>query len=174
MLKQLIPPGFCLKCDICCRFLDRFSQMRPYFLYEEIEKVRGRHLKPFKKSRVSLISLIRRKNMYLCPYFYPKKNSCAIYNIRPFDCRLYPFLLSHKDGRVSLCADLNCPFIKQNIKNKYLKDYISYLKKIFSDEKIINKVLKNKTLIGTYTDGVAFLARLKRLSEKLHEHKEKP
>ena len=140
MIKQLIPAGFCLKCDICCRFMDRFSQMRPYFLYEEVEKAGKHSLKPFKKSRASLISLVRHKNMYICPYFYPKKNSCAIYNIRPFDCRLYPFLLSHKDGGVFLCADLNCPFISKNIKNKSLKDYTFYLKKIFSNEKLINKI----------------------------------
>ncbi len=171
MTKQLIPPGFCLKCDICCRFLDRFSQMRPYFLYEEMEKAREVHLKPIKKRRASLISLIRCKNMYICPYFYPKKNSCSIYRIRPFDCRLYPFLLSHKDGGVFLCADLNCPFISKNIKNKSLKDYMAYLKKILSDKKLINKILENKALIGTYVDNIAFLARLNRLSKKLHENK---
>jgi Fe-S-cluster containining protein len=154
--------------------MDRFSQMRPYFLYEEIEKARKHSLKPFKKSRASLINLIRHKNMYICPYFNTKENGCAIYKIRPFDCRLYPFLLSHKDGGVFLCADLNCPFINKNIKNKSLKDYTFYLKKIFSNEKLINKILKNKALIGTYADDVVFLARLKRLSKKLHAHKEKP
>jgi Fe-S-cluster containining protein len=148
--------------------------MRPYFLYEEIEKVGKHSLKPFKKGRALLISLIRHKNMYICPYFYPKENSCAIYKIRPFDCRLYPFLLSHKDSGIFLCADLNCPFINKNIKSKSFKDYISCLKKIFSDEKLINKILKNKALIGTYVDDVVFLARLKRLSKKLHAHKEKP
>ncbi|MBM3254576.1 MAG: YkgJ family cysteine cluster protein [Candidatus Omnitrophica bacterium] len=169
-IDQIIPRGFCLRCDICCRFLDRLSAMRPYFLNEEIAKIEKSTSRIFKKNTGgSFIKLVRFNNMYICPYFNFKKNICSIYKNRPFDCRLYPLLLMRKDNEVFLCADLNCPFIKENLNNEILKNYAVYLKEIFAKEKTIKTIARNKKLIGNYVQDVVFFLKLSGLSKNLND-----
>ncbi len=35
---QIVPPDWCFKCDVCCRFPESTSFLAPYFTAEEISK----------------------------------------------------------------------------------------------------------------------------------------
>ncbi|HZH48759.1 MAG TPA: hypothetical protein VFD86_03230, partial [Nitrospira sp.] len=37
-VPQLVPSSVCLRCDVCCRFPDVDSPLRPYFTSEEISQ----------------------------------------------------------------------------------------------------------------------------------------
>ncbi|HKT34965.1 MAG TPA: hypothetical protein VJR03_09045, partial [Nitrospira sp.] len=38
ILPQLVPSSACFRCDVCCRFPDPDSALRPYFTGEEITR----------------------------------------------------------------------------------------------------------------------------------------
>jgi len=104
-LKQFIPSEFCLGCHSCCRFKDKESVWTPFRI----------ELTPY-------------KDYFVCPNLNLETNLCKVYSERPFDCRLYPFLLNSKLDKVFLSVHLNCPFIRENLNKKSFKDYVSYLK----------------------------------------------
>jgi hypothetical protein len=37
-LPQIVPSDLCLRCDVCCRFPERESFLRPYFTAQERER----------------------------------------------------------------------------------------------------------------------------------------
>jgi len=37
-LPQIVPSDVCLRCDVCCRFPERESFLRPYFTAQERER----------------------------------------------------------------------------------------------------------------------------------------
>ena len=51
---------------------------------------------------------------YICPAFDPATSHCRIYNVRPLDCRLYPFALMWDDmhKQVVLGWDTKCPYMR--------------------------------------------------------------
>ncbi len=172
-IKQIIPKGYCLSCDICCRFLDKLSVMRPYFLREDTAKLKKQAFQISQIRKGAFIKLIKHKDMYICPYFNFDKNKCSIYRIRPFDCRLYPFFLTQKDREVFLYADINCPFVKENMKSELFTHHIAYLKKVFSDKGMLQIIVSNKKFIGNFKAGVVFLGKLDELTEYLNAYRKK-
>jgi Fe-S-cluster containining protein len=79
ILKQIIPTKLCLKCDICCRFLDKNAILAPLFLPHEITS----KIKPYlnKKGQVILKPC---HEMYACPFFNPKTNEAPRAEARGF------------------------------------------------------------------------------------------
>ncbi|GJL62670.1 MAG: hypothetical protein NPIRA04_13240 [Nitrospirales bacterium] len=49
---------------------------------------------------------------YLCPAFDPETSHCRIYEVRPLDCQIYPFVLmwDQEHQSVLLGWDTKCPF----------------------------------------------------------------
>ena len=45
-LPQLVPSRVCLSCDVCCRFPERDSFLRPYFTSDEIRRAIARGIDP--------------------------------------------------------------------------------------------------------------------------------
>lgn len=99
----------CLSCNICCRFPERYSPFIPFFMGKERGAYYG-----------CRIDVIRHGDGYICPYFQPEKNRCSIYDNRPLDCRLYPFMITYDNRykKVILVLDNHCPYSKELIKFK--------------------------------------------------------
>lgn len=100
---------FCLRCDICCRFPERNSPLVPFFLNKEkLETTPG--FFGFGTHYGSRIDVVRYGNGYICPYFIPEKNLCKIYEKRPLDCRLYPYMVTYDTSykKVVLVLDNKC------------------------------------------------------------------
>ncbi|HEY5627110.1 MAG TPA: hypothetical protein VIR79_04150, partial [Nitrospira sp.] len=38
VLPQLVPSSTCLRCEVCCRFPDPDSPLRPYFTEQEVSR----------------------------------------------------------------------------------------------------------------------------------------
>lgn len=94
LLPQLVPSQVCLSCDVCCRFPDRDSFLRPYFTAEEIQRAvaRGIDRSHFPDPSGCQIALTPHPSGegYLCPAFDPTTSHCRIYEDRPLDCQIYP------------------------------------------------------------------------------------
>ncbi|MDR4484085.1 MAG: YkgJ family cysteine cluster protein [Nitrospirales bacterium] len=114
---QVVPSAVCFRCDVCCRFPEQDSILRPYFTEEEIRQAVTHGISPssFPDHRGSQIQVVRHPNDegFLCPAFDPITQHCGIYEVRPLDCQLYPFALmwNAQYERVVLGWDTLCPFL---------------------------------------------------------------
>lgn len=103
---------------------------------EIIEKVGISFEKYFKKINDEAYNILNIKGV--CPFY---KNGCSIYDIRPSDCRLFPYDLKEIDGKYYLIQyDLPCG--SKNV-NENVEDIIDVLKTIittYTDKKIEEKV----------------------------------
>ena len=161
MIKQVTTHNYCLNCNGCCRFSEQDSVWLPCLLNEETQELLKKNFPP---SLISQDKKIRslpnpKHNNFVCSFFQPKDNKCAIYAFRPFECQLYPFVINRKADKVFLALDLRCPFVKENLESQKFKEYIRYLTAFFNSPRTI-EILKNNPQITQIYKGVLNLAEL--------------
>ncbi|MCA9473398.1 MAG: YkgJ family cysteine cluster protein [Nitrospirales bacterium] len=116
-VPQFVPSRICFNCDVCCRFPERDSFLRPYFTRSEIEMAIQHGVSPehFANRGGSQIEVVPHPSGegYLCPAFDLSTSRCRIYEARPFDCQLYPLVLMWDDrhDEIQLGWDTKCPFL---------------------------------------------------------------
>jgi len=155
MIKQFIPQEFCLKCQGCCRFREENSAWSPCLLEEEIESLIDRTDIP----SVSLgmdKRIVLAKNPagegFICPFLNISDNKCKIYQSRPFECQIYPFLISMRNKKVYLTVDLNCPYVKEKLNTKEFKAYLGYLTSFLNAPKQLKLLKDNPQIIQAYEE----------------------
>lgn len=156
-LKQFIPQEFCLKCDVCCRFYQDHCVWAPLFTESEISCL-------VKKSILSSlifttsatantggqrINLLKHQDYFVCPCFNPSDSKCKIYIYRPFECQLYPFLLTREGTQFYLAQDKKCPYLNITGEHK-IKAYAGYLKNEFKKKDTISFLRQNQELFAEY------------------------
>jgi len=172
MIKQAIPKDYCLSCVGCCRFSEQDSVWLPCLLNEEIQELLKKNFPPSLISQEKKVCNIpyhpeqdnftpplHARAGFICSFFRPKDNKCKIYAFRPFECRLYPFLINRKGDKVFLALVLRCPFVKENLESQKFKEYIRYLTTFFNSPARI-KILKNNPQIIQKYEDVLNLAEL--------------
>lgn len=159
--RQFIPQQFCLHCDICCRFSQVRSVWTPLFTESEIRYLVKKKILPpsiftatlthqiAHNKKAQYINLIAYKDLFICPCFNPSGQKCRIYQDRPFECRLYPFLLIKKCKKLFLGLDKRCPYLGNCGKEK-IESYIDYLKREFQKQKNKSFLAENKDLFAEY------------------------
>lgn len=145
MIKQLIPKNFCLDCQGCCRFAKSESVWSPILLNEEK-----------KNYSTGVIRLIRDKkqDIFLCEFLAAADNKCKIYDSRPFDCQLYPFLINRKAQNIFLSVDLKCPYIQKRLKNGAFRKYARYLTGFLSGREGRRFLEANPQIIQEYPEAL--------------------
>ncbi|MFA5092376.1 MAG: YkgJ family cysteine cluster protein [Candidatus Omnitrophota bacterium] len=155
MIKQFVPEEFCLKCRGCCRFKEDNSVWSPCLLDEEIHALMDKKDIPaasiFGDRRLHLVANPDGAD-FICPFLETKDNQCKIYNLRPFECQLYPFLINLRKGRVLLTVDLNCPYVYEKIDTPEANDYIIYLTELLNTHKMIKMLKDNPQIIQAYEE----------------------
>lgn len=155
MIKQFVPESVCLKCLGCCRFKEEDSVWSPCLLDEEIQELLD------KKDLPAVFISVDKKikpvanpagEGFLCALLEPKENKCRIYPFRPFECQIYPFLIALRDKKIILTLDLNCPYIKDNLQSKELKEYISYLTSFLNSPKQLKLLKDNPQILQAYEE----------------------
>ena len=51
---------------------------------------------------------------YACPFLEEGSGACGVYAVRPFECRLYPFLLSREGTGFKVYAHSSCPALQRD------------------------------------------------------------
>lgn len=101
LIPQMVPSATCVRCDVCCRFPEADSFLRPYFTEQEIIEAVARGIDPahFPDRRGGQVSLAPNPSGegFLCPAFDPATSHCRIYEGRPLDCRIYPLAVMWSD-----------------------------------------------------------------------------
>ena len=157
-LKQFVPQEFCLRCDVCCRFPQPDTVWAPLFTGSEIRRlVENGTLPPVvftnhhkdNRSGAQRIKLLDNTDNFICSCFNPCDHKCKIYDYRPFECQLYPFLLTRKDNKLYLSKDKGCPYCNSGSED-IIRDQIDYLKKEFQKEDMCSFLKQNQELFVEY------------------------
>ena len=134
MLPFTLPGERCLACDVCCRFNEAGSLMAPVFSAEEMDAAERAGLAPSAFCRTGYgrsepILLEPGRDHAICPAFDENANTCRIYETRPLDCAIYPFVLSfdERGASVYLGGDLACPFVVDNLCSAAFRDHAQTL-----------------------------------------------
>lgn len=152
MIKQLLPNAVCLKCQGCCRFSTVDSVWLPCLLDEETQDLLDRDIPPVSMSLNKKINPIPNPqgDGFICAFLEAKDNKCKIYDFRPFECQLYPFLISLRDKKVILTVDLNCPYVRDNLKTQEFKEYTGYLITFLNSPAQLKTLKDNPQIIQAY------------------------
>jgi len=151
-LPEIIPEGFCLKCQGCCRFAEEDSVWAPGLLGTEIEDLLAGALVPSQVTSQKKIRLVACQggNNFVCPFLNLKDNQCRIYPQRPFECRLYPFLIHRKAGKAFLAVDLRCPFAKERHQTQDFQGYIQAVTRILRTPECKKILQENSQILQEY------------------------
>jgi len=155
-LKQFVPSKICLSCDGCCRFAEPETIWSPALLDSEIEELaaqQGLSLDLTSSKKVCLKPL-KQKEAFICAFFDCTTNKCKIYSQRPFECRLYPFLINRRKGKIYLAIDPHCPFAKENLKSEKAKEYMLYLVGLLRHPEYSAILRENPQIIQEYQEVV--------------------
>ncbi len=157
--KGFVPSTVCLACDGCCRFKEADSPWRPNITKEEITSMGKPDLLStiYSKKNVEHNGHLKtapctKDGHHFCSFFVPATNTCSVYEFRPFECQLYPFVLTKKNGKAVLVAHHHCPYIKEKRNASEFEEYVSYLKEFFRQKDTIDFIRRNPSLIGEYKD----------------------
>ncbi|MBM4040768.1 MAG: DUF2156 domain-containing protein [Planctomycetes bacterium] len=113
--------GHCLACDVCCRFASPTACFIPFFTAAEAadcglpiadcQLAEGGSPSPGVRPVVGPDGVGWR-----CPCRRAESQECTVYERRPLDCRLYPFVLMFDaaGSQVWLGLDEVCPFARQH------------------------------------------------------------
>ena len=153
--KQFVPSLVCLSCDGCCRFKEAESIWRPKVGLEEIGRAHQNGLaKEIFATAMShqggAIKTTPCGDGHCCSFFNRDDNTCRIYEHRPFECQLYPFLLAKRDSFIYLAVHLLCPFVQGNYDTLVYAEYVQYLKEFFDQDDALSFVQRNTLLAGDY------------------------
>lgn len=162
MIKQFVPERVCLTCQGCCRFQEADSVWSPCLLDNEIQGLFKNGILPLAISSSKRIRLIPNttQDNFVCTFLNPKDNKCKVYSLRPFECQLYPFLISRKENKIFLALDLKCPFVKERLKGQGLKEYVKDLTGILNSPSFKQLLKNNPQIIQVYPEALN-LAELK-------------
>jgi Fe-S-cluster containining protein len=156
VIKQFIPNGYCLKCQGCCRFKEENSVWAPCLMDEEIQGLLDKPGLPAawlsRDRRIHPVPAPSSCGGFICPFLDITENSCKIYSSRPFECQLYPFLITLRSNKVLLTVDLNCPYMQEAMKRPECKDYTEYLMGFLNTPARLKLLKSNPQIIQAYEE----------------------
>ena len=159
-LKQFVPSSVCLQCDGCCRFKSADSPWRPKLGTEEAKGLTTKITQADWLDDGGHIRTLRHCGQDLCRFFNPDDHTCKVYDNRPFECALYPFVLSRSAAGVEVYAHLSCPYIQDTEATAALDEYVGYLKQYFHTPPVKDFLERNASLVHDYSPFVTELQHL--------------
>jgi Fe-S-cluster containining protein len=160
-MKQFVSSAFCLKCKLCCRFVHRDSVWIPHLTDQDISvlsKDTEAHHFISRQKTIDPVPMMD-KDLYVCPLFTTANSKCRIYETRPFECLLYPFLINRKEGMPFLAVDINCPYVEERLGLPEFKSYVTYLTDLLTSPEWLAILRANPGIVHSY-EGARNLVRL--------------
>ena len=171
-LLQIVPSATCLHCDVCCRFPERDSFLRPFFTADEIQTAVAAGLASdlFPQPQGAQIDLVPNPagEGYVCPAFDSSTSQCRIYDVRPLDCRLYPFALmwDAAHAQVVLGWDTKCPYMR-DAPSSLVDQAADEIARWIEQDARVDTLVRYPRLIGRFQEDVIVLRPLQRLTERV-------
>lgn len=151
---QLVPQKICLSCQGCCRFKEAESLWRPKVAPEELEANEHKKDLTWALGQDGYIKTVKVQGQNRCTFLNLGTNKCGVYTGRPFECRLYPFLLtrSERNGRVAVSVHLSCPYVQESRYSAELEKHVGVLKAYLSGTERARFLRDNPALAGDYSE----------------------
>ncbi len=121
MLEEILSPKDCARCGFCCSFRRQSLNLTPNFAKETIDEIKKRYPEARFKERPDGAVTIDIDDCYrtddsneeaLCPF---NRKGCILPDdLKPFDCKLWPFRLMKKEDSLLLALVPSCPHIKKD------------------------------------------------------------
>ena len=174
-MKTVTRSEDCVACQDCCQFSAEKLYFAPLFTDSELDAV-TRRLPPDRPwpafhrhqgSRtvwqIELLPSRTRPHLYACPFLDETTHLCAIYPDVPFDCRVWPFLVSWSaDGRrlELACVERHeCPSLLRT-GSEALAAYTRYLLGCLRRPEFIRLLRAHRALIWPHQPNSIALADL--------------
>ena len=164
---QIVPQKICLSCQGCCRFKEAASVWRPKVAPEELAGQDNSVRQALSKD--GYLKTVREKGQNCCTFLHLGSNKCGIYACRPFECRLYPFLLTRpeKNGRITVSVHLSCPYVQGSRYSTEFEKYVGVLKAYLSGEERLRFLKNNPALLSDYRESPQEIEELFTIGENL-------
>lgn len=145
-LPQFVSQDACLSCDGCCRFKEQNSSWRPKVAQEELDEILHQEL-----DENGRIKAAECRGRFQCTHFCAENNTCRIYEQRPFECSLYPFLLIGEGEAVAVGVHLSCPYVQEKWQDADFKSHVEGLQRYFQQQEVLEFIQRNRSLLGDYS-----------------------
>ncbi len=142
LIKQFVPSHVCLKCEGCCRYDLSDSMWRPKWDKKEFVDDND------------YVTTIQDCGKHLCRFLDKADNTCKAYTDRPFECALYPFVLSSSGDAIQVYVHLACPYIQDHQTDPALQGYMDYLKQFFNEPQTLDFLKRQRHLIHDYSPAM--------------------
>jgi Fe-S-cluster containining protein len=174
-IPQIVPSKRCFSCDVCCRFPEKDSFLRPFFTREEIRAAiqAGVSSEFFPDPEGCQIRLIPNPlpgaEGYICPCFNPENGHCKIYEVRPLDCQLYPVaLMRDKTNKKTVVGlDIKCPYVMEHREDSAMSQYIQDVASLLESSPMHQLIGSSPSLVQRHQDDVIFLHPVEGLARAL-------
>ena len=172
ILPQLVPSRACMTCEICCRFPDPDSVLRPYFTAEEIARAVGHGLPSaaFPDTQGCQVLLVpdAKGEGFHCPGFESETGTCRLYEQRPLDCQLYPLALmwNAAHNEVVLGWDRKCPFLEAEVP-EFIRRCAEQVMTKLEQPTLVEHIARHPRLIGRFQEDVVILEPLQALTRSI-------
>jgi len=105
---------------------------------------------------------------YECPAFSTETNRCNVYDDRPLDCRIYPFVLAYDltGTRVVLALDMLCSYAFENQNAPVIHEIARCVANALDNE-LLSKVVEASGIIGELDDSQMEMAQLPNLTRRM-------
>ncbi|MFH1062483.1 MAG: YkgJ family cysteine cluster protein [Candidatus Omnitrophota bacterium] len=153
-VKPYLNSEFCLQCKECCKFEDDI--WLPHLLKAD-EKALGISCVQAKKGADSRL---------VCKFLEEAEHKCAVYEKRPFECALYPFLLVKHGNSLDLVVHLGCPYILNTVNCKEFEQYADYLCQVLLEPDIVKIYAQEQDKFHSYPDVELYLIKKDILSKR--------
>lgn len=156
----------CTKCKKCCRFDDKDLYFAPILTDEEMETIIGLGYSPnlFSKfkdyNKIFQLKLIKNGKKYDCPFLDLQSHLCKIYPNRPFDCRIWPFIIMRDKKNKVVIGCFNKEYCDIVYSKKEFDIFSNKLLKWIEKEKIVELISKYPGLIWDYEEDTSIIMRL--------------
>lgn len=150
-LKQFVPSEICLKCNGCCRYKEADSAWRPKVGAGDQVRLGDMITSGDVLDAQGYIKTIQHCGEHFCRFLNGGDNTCGIYTKRPFECVLYPFIISKTTEAVKVYVHLSCPYIQDHLSRGDYDAYVAYLKEFFRRDNVRKFLLNNKNMFHDYT-----------------------
>ena len=165
-MRQIVHHEQCQRCRECCRFRANRQDFAPIFTAEELDAIRRAtdsmpEFVPFKDSASMFqIRLQKAKHddpvyPYVCPFLDEDAYACTIYDIRPFDCRIWPFIILKlsETGEVKLAHFTGDACLAlEEVSPEDLGEYEAYMTRLVTDNTFLDFLRAHPDLIWEHHD----------------------
>lgn len=88
--------------------------------------------------------------LFICRFYNTENGECGVYQDRPLECRIYPFVLTQQEGKPAVSVHLECPYVQQTKGSAKYQEYVEFLQQYLADDERLAVLQSHPHLFGAY------------------------